>query len=106
MNNTINIKSMPVEIESVNEESSIVDLKIGNKSATIHEQQPWLLDLEVVALGCWNDYVVAIGKDGNEYDYCTDDPRILKIAKVLSGRNVDGLQKSDLVPGRIFPPIE
>ncbi|MDR0715172.1 MAG: hypothetical protein LBF25_00070 [Puniceicoccales bacterium] len=71
---------------------------------------PFILDFDWVYLSggepSWEEYIVSVGKDGEEHPGCTDDKRIVRIAKTLFGYEIDGLTFEDLKPGLKFLPEE
>ncbi|MDR0679531.1 MAG: hypothetical protein LBF42_00600 [Puniceicoccales bacterium] len=109
MMNPINIKTLPIEITGVYEEYNAIGLSIGGRPAAIHTS-PFTLDFDLVPLSdgepSWEECIVSVGKDGEEHPGCTDDKRIVRIAKTLFGYEVDGLTFEDLKPGLKFPPEE
>ncbi len=101
--NIVDIKAMSVKIVDIGERGE-VDLDIGGVLACLIEPKPTLVYRGLVFLcsddDYWEDRISA--KLGNRIcKGCTDDPRIVEIAKkAIEGK----LREVDI--GAVYPPLE
>lgn len=104
----VNVKRLPVQIVNIRERGE-VDLDIGGNPACLIEPKPALVhsysivpicDVDILNGPFW-EKLVSVKLHGRTYKGCTDDPRIVDIAK----RQIEGrLTREDI--GTVYPPLE
>lgn len=104
----INIKTMPIKILDIGDHRE-VDLDIGGTLARIIEPKPILLEAGIVHLAVVNldgpywERLISVKLGDRVLKGCTDDPRIVEIAKKATKMH-DGLTQKDI--GKVYPPLE
>lgn len=102
----MDIKRLPVKITDIDKYGDTC-LDIGGEPACLIEPKPSLVSLGLVYLNriklddpSWENIICA-NLGGRDFKGCTDDPRIVEIAK----KQIQGkLTKADI--GTVYPPIE
>lgn len=110
----IKIKTLPITITGlyIDEDSqAYLGLRLGEKFFfSIQPQQAWALDEGVVYLNeapnLQGRIELVTADSYNGVENLTRDPRVVRMARVLDKREVDGLTLGDLKLGRVFPPEE